>query len=451
MHQTNSVYKPARAAGARYRVLFGGASAGKSVFACQDELYRAWTDSRHRILFVRKVARTIRNSQFQLLLDILEATGRRSYCHVKETEMKVVCPGGGEIITAGLDDMEKLKSIQGITRIWVEEASELSYNEKRGEHDFDQLKLRLRGVPADLCPQITLTFNPSSSAAWAIDRFEIDVGEFPPKRGHATSPGGRVYVQHTTYRDNLRFLTREDVREIENLAGSMRMIYAEGLPSIVDEPDQVVNYELVKAARDLEPDENGPQALGVDVGRYGGDPSGWAHYTGNHLHAIVEHQGESTTRVANLLISYMVRHRIPADRVGVDVVGLGAGTADACHERNVEVKEVVSGAAPVEDERAQDSFYTFLNLRAQMWWHLREELGARRLSFAGLSREAYKRLREDLTAPRYRTQADRKIRVESKDDIRKRIGRSTDYGDMAVYGAFVERLPTESEPFVGFA
>jgi hypothetical protein len=43
------------------------------------------------------------------------------------------------------------------------------------------------------------------------------------------------------------------------------------------------------------------------------------------------------------------------------------------------------------------------------------------------------RLREDLTAPRYTITGDKVITVESKDDIKSRIGRSTDAGDGVVY------------------
>lgn len=440
MHRTNKVYRPASEFPGRYRVLFGGASAGKSVFVAQDELYRAWTDPRQRILCVRKVGKTIRNSQFQLLVDILEATNRRQYCKVNTSSMEIVCPGGGEIITAGLDDVHKLQSIQGVTRIWVEEASELSYNEKREEHDLDQLKLRVRGVDPDLNPQITLTLNPNASSGDILDRFGVDVGEFPPEHGYATSEDGRYYVQHTTYEDNLRFLSREDVQEIESMTGSMHMVYTQGLPSITDDPDQVIAYAGIKACRDLEPDEDGPQRLGVDVGRYGDDPSGWAHFTGNHLHDIVEHEDVSTSRTATLLMNYMAEHSINADNVGVDVVGLGAGAVDTCHDEGVNVKEITSGNPPVEDDKYKQTRWNFVNLRGQMWWHMRDLVDKRKVSFQGLSRQKYKRLREDLTAPRYSPHGEKKVKVESKDDIRKRIGRSTDYGDMAVYGGFVDRI-----------
>ena len=70
-----------------------------------------------------------------------------------------------------------------------------------------------------------------------------------------------------------------------------------------------------------------------------------------------------------------------------------------------------------------------LKTASQMWWELREEF---RLGKVCVDVDD-PRLLEDLTAPRYTVSGDKVIKVESKDEIRKRIGRSTDAGDGAVY------------------
>jgi hypothetical protein len=51
----------------------------------------------------------------------------------------------------------------------------------------------------------------------------------------------------------------------------------------------------------------------------------------------------------------------------------------------------------------------------------------------------------DLAAPRYTIERDKKIKVESKDDIKIRIGRSTDYGDAYVQAVFVRKLKQKRE------
>ncbi len=180
--QLNPVYAPAARTPKRYRLLYGGAGSGKSVFAAQDHIVACKRHRQERVLVVRKVYRTCRQSTFHELLRILKAWNWP--VSVNNTEMTVHLAGGGEVLHAGLDDVEKLKSIAGVTKVWIEEATEIT------EEDFNQLDLRLRGVPAPLVPQITLTFNPISARHWIKRRF-IDEGD-----------AANVYVQRTTWQDN---------------------------------------------------------------------------------------------------------------------------------------------------------------------------------------------------------------------------------------------------------
>src|SRR5699024_5563652 len=86
------------------------------------------------------------------------------------------------LITSGLDDVEKLKSVANINRVWVEEASEIS------ETDFNQLDLRLRGQ-SKVGYQLTLTFNPISETHWL-------------KKSFFYMGRPDTFVLKTTYKDN---------------------------------------------------------------------------------------------------------------------------------------------------------------------------------------------------------------------------------------------------------
>lgn len=181
----NPAYQPALDSEHRYLILYGGAGSGKSVFAAQKMLMRAMSEEGHRILITRKVAKTLRASTYQLLIDLLDQYDLRPLCHVRSSEMHITLPNGSELLHAGLDDVEKLKSIQGITSIWVEEASEIT------EAEFMQLDLRLRGDTPGY-KQIILTFNPISYLLWH-------------KRRWIDQQDPDALVLRTTYLDN-RFL-----------------------------------------------------------------------------------------------------------------------------------------------------------------------------------------------------------------------------------------------------
>ncbi len=124
--------------------------------------------------------------------------------------------------------------------------------------------------------------------------------------------------------------------------------------------------------------------------------------------------------------SRIVDTPIDSRNVLIDAVGLGAGVVDNLRADGHHVTEVISGAKPIE---TRGDTFKFNNLRSQMWWHTREQL---RLGQVCLDVDD-PRLREDLTAPRYKVTGDRVVVVESKDQIKKRISRSTDAADAVVY------------------
>ncbi len=158
------VYEPAYHCQNRYLLLMGGAGSGKSFFAAQKVLHRMRHSAGHRFVVVRKVARTIRNSAFQQLKDVAEFMGWKEEFKFSESRMEVAHENGSTLITTGVDDPEKLKSLAQPTGIWVEEATELSAREYR------QLDLRLRGNTQDYL-QIIFTFNPISKKNYLYSQF----------------------------------------------------------------------------------------------------------------------------------------------------------------------------------------------------------------------------------------------------------------------------------------
>lgn len=166
----------------RYLILYGGAGSGKSVFAAQKIILRMLDEDNHKFLIVRKVAKTLRESTFSLLRGVIADWGLSHLFEINKTDMTITCKNGNQIIHAGLDDVEKMKSIHGITGIWIEEASEVE------QQDFQQLDLRLRGYTSNY-KQIIISFNPISALHWLKTVF------FDNKKVNST-------IKHTTYLDN---------------------------------------------------------------------------------------------------------------------------------------------------------------------------------------------------------------------------------------------------------
>ena len=148
----------------RYNLLVGGAGSGKSVAAASLLLYRLLQEPGARFLVVRKVAATLRRSVYQLFADLIAEHNLGTHMRLLRSEQRIECSNGAQVLFSGLDDPEKIKSIQGISSVWIEEATELE------DADFRQLELRVRGHTVGY-QQFVLTCNPTKPSSFVYERF----------------------------------------------------------------------------------------------------------------------------------------------------------------------------------------------------------------------------------------------------------------------------------------
>lgn len=171
----------------RYEVFYGGAGSGKSHFLAQKLIIKALKDTR-KILVARKVGKTVKNSVFQLLLDTLIDWKIINKCQINRSDFTITLPNGSVFLCTGVDDVEKLKSITGLTDAWLEEATEFT------QEDFNQIDLRIRH-PKAKNQQIYLSLNPISKSSWCYKLFFADDRNLGEWRTN-------VAVRQSTYRDN---------------------------------------------------------------------------------------------------------------------------------------------------------------------------------------------------------------------------------------------------------
>ena len=184
----------------------GGAGSGKSVFCAQKLLIKA-LGSRRKVLVVRKVDRTIKDSVFELITSLLKKWGLWNHCKVNYSTFTIELPNGSIFLFKGLMDSERIKSIADITDIWVEEATELE------QDDYTQLDLRLRAMAPNL--QYLISFNPISRAHWIYKRWFSEKAVFDESN---------TMILRTTYKDN-RFLPQSYIKALEDKINSDPVYY----------------------------------------------------------------------------------------------------------------------------------------------------------------------------------------------------------------------------------
>jgi len=150
----------------RYLVMCGGRGSGKSEFAARKIFLRCIKEGRHRILVMRKIRKTLEQTVILVMRRVLAENNVVHEYNKSDRTIHFAGPSGmNELVFDGLDDPEKIKSIAGITSMWIEEATEFS------REDFLKVDLCLREPTPDY-HQIMLTFNPQEvQARWLKDMF----------------------------------------------------------------------------------------------------------------------------------------------------------------------------------------------------------------------------------------------------------------------------------------
>ncbi|MBQ3285403.1 MAG: PBSX family phage terminase large subunit [Ruminococcus sp.] len=188
------------------QIFFGGSSSGKSYFLAQKIVLDNMDGANW--LVCRNVAKTLRKSVFNEVKKAIIKAGLLQWYKINTSEMVITNKlNGKQILFAGLDDPEKIKSVSPevgvIERVFVEEATEV----KRDA--IKQLKKRLRGR-SKISKHIYLAFNPILKSHYLYKEYFKNWID-----GQNVYKDKDLLIVKTTYKDNL-YLTPEDIEQLEN-------------------------------------------------------------------------------------------------------------------------------------------------------------------------------------------------------------------------------------------
>lgn len=201
-------------------------------------------------------------------------------------------------------------------------------------------------------------------------------------------------------------------------------------PIMSADTDILIPAMWIEAAKERTLEPKGESRLGVDVGG-GGDSSTIAHAKGPVVRIIEENRNPDTMENAGLVKS--LRKQRGATSVRIDTIGIGRGMVDRLKEQDEPVIGVNVGKKAIEEETFTDepgdtSQEDFVNLKAQLSWHLRSLFEEGKIDIDGDDEE----LCDELAALRFKRMSSGKILIESKDQIKKRLGRSPNRADAVI-------------------
>lgn len=197
----------------KFYFLVGGYGSSKSYHIATKLLIKLFQEKR-LALVVREVYDTMRDSCYSLLEEVALNIGIWDKLKFKTSPMQIIFPNGSKIIFKGMDKPAKLKSINGVSIIWLEECSEVKYA------GYKELLGRLRHLTSS--NHIICSTNPIGEDNWTFkhffrddenDRLVLDDNELYENRIVKIN---NTYYHHSTCEDNY-FLPRSYIEELNEM------------------------------------------------------------------------------------------------------------------------------------------------------------------------------------------------------------------------------------------
>ncbi len=192
----------------------------------------------------------------------------------------------------------------------------------------------------------------------------------------------------------------------------------------------VISLKLCEDAVAREVEAIGDKTLAIDVARFGDDESVFSIRQGLQVQEIITISKRDNVYIANKA-ERIIRDDNKIKMVKVDVIGVGSGVFDILSngigKSGIEVIPIDSSERAYDHER-------YYNRRTEILFDMAEFLQK-----GSIPNDAD--LIADLTTPQYKYNSRGRYQVQSKEEIKEELGRSTDRGDSVSMNCY-EKLGT---------
>jgi len=259
----------------------------------------------------------------------------------------------------------------------------------------------------------------------------------PDSKGILQKPKSRTFI-FAKVQDNPIYMANGYEATLQSLSEPLRSMMLEGnfQAGQEDDPLQVIPTAWIKLAQQRWVEQEHAEkcalsALGVDIARGGKDNTIIQPRHGSFFTRPKVHPGSSTPS-GNIAAALIIKAMISGIAVNIDMIGWGSAAYEhLLNNPSLPPSCTVNGINNAEASKATDKTgqLKFANKRAELYWAFREALDPDSGQDVALPPD--NEIVADLSAPHWSLRTNG-ILIESKDDIKKRLGRSTDYGDAIV-------------------
>ena len=402
-------------------VLYGGsAGAGKSWLGCLWVTTLCLQYPGIRCLIGRTVLQQLKLTTLNTLFETLQSMGLKSGEHY-------VYNGQSNVITFNNKSEIVLKDLQyqpsdpnfdslgglELTAVFVDEASQTS------QLSYQILKSRMRFKlnEYNLTPKILMTCNPGQ--VWLKKVFYLPYIQDTLPQNMAFVPALPLDNPH---------LPASYIEMLKSLPSAQRKRLLEGDWNYMDESDNLFDFDSISdSVFRLSPSSTDKKYISVDVARFGSDRSVAIVWNGLVVLECLVYSKLSTTELSGQIRELIQKYGVHPNNVIVDSDGVGGGVADQIRGTNF-----VNNARPLHEQN-------FSNLKSQCYVKLSELFKEGKISLNILDPTTIDELTQELLAIKLKdVDRDNKVAVQSKEEMKKILGKSPDLSDALMMRMYYE-------------
>jgi PBSX family phage terminase large subunit len=402
-------------------VLFGGsAGGGKSWLGCLWITTLCLQYTGIRCLIGRAVLTQLKLTTLNTLFDLLGSMGFKSGEHFTYNGQSNVLTfyNKSEIIFKDLafnpsdPNYDSLGSLE-VTAAFLDEAAQitsLAYN-------IVKSRIRYKLNEYNLIPKVLMTCNPSNN--WIKKDFYLPYVQDQLDSNKIFLPSLPMDNPH---------LPASYIESLKELPPMQRKRLLEGDWNYMDDSDSLFDFDSISNSvfRDA-PNPNDKKYMSVDVARFGTDRSVVFIWSGLVVVDYKVYTKLSTVELSSEIKDLIKFHGIHPMNVIVDSDGVGGGVSDQLRATNF-----VNNARPLHEQN-------FSNLKSQCYVKLSDMFKEGKISLNILEPSIVEELTQELLAIKLKdVDKDNKVAVQSKDEMKRVLGKSPDLSDSLMMRMYFE-------------
>jgi len=402
-------------------VLYGGsAGAGKSWLGCLWITTLCLQYPAIRCLIGRTVLQQLKLTTLNTLFETLQSMGLKSGEHyVYNGQSNVITfTNKSEIVLKDLayqpsdPNFDSLGGLE-LTAVFVDEAAQIS----QLAYNILKSRMRFKLTEYNLIPKILMTCNPGQ--VWLKKVFYLPYIQDTLEPNKAFVPALPLDNPH---------LPPSYIEMLKSLPPAQRRRLLEGDWNYMDEADNLFDFDSISNSSFLfRPDATSKRYISVDVARFGSDRSVAIVWNGLVVIECLIYSKLSTTELSSEIKELIAKYGVHPNNVIVDSDGVGGGVADQIRGTNF-----VNNSKALHEQN-------FINLKSQCYVKLSELFKEGKISLNIMDPATIDELTQELLAVKLKDiDKDNKVAVQSKDEMKKVLGKSPDLSDALMMRMYFE-------------